>query len=163
MWLKRGMIKFQGYSKTQKRVGLALVILIIALIVFSSYFLFFYTKQCDTAECFVSAIANCKRVSWIREDIQANWLYTITGDAKGDSCSVEVRLLKIKEGTIENEELQGKKMDCIILKNDIKLPEKQLSQCTGLLKEELQGIIIKEIHDYLLNSVGEIKEEFEGI
>lgn len=160
MWLKRGIIKFQGYSKTQKRVGLALVVLIIALIIFSGYFLFFYTKQCDTAECFVNAIAHCKKVSWIREDIQANWLYTITGDAKGDSCDVEVQLLKIKEGTIDNERLQGEKMNCMILKNDIKLPEKQLSQCTGLLKEGLQEIIIKEIHDYLLKNVGEIKEEF---
>ena len=44
MWLKRGIIRLQGYSRTQKRVGLAVVLLILAMLVFSGYFLFFYAK-----------------------------------------------------------------------------------------------------------------------
>jgi len=177
MWFKRSITKgfdagsgglktfftSQGYNNIQKRVGLALIILIIALITFSSYFLFFYVRPVSNVQEFVDAMANCKKVSWTREDIQANWLYTITGNAKGDACDVEVQLLKMKEGAIGNEELQGKKMTCVILKSEIKLPEKDISRCTGLLKEELQEIIIQRIHNYLLNNIGEVKEEFEGI
>lgn len=177
MWFKRGITKklddgsrdlktfftSQGYSNIQKRVGIALIILIIALIIFTGYFLFFHVRQCEDAECFVDAMSHCKKVSWIREDIQASWLYTITGNAKGDACNVEVQLLKIKGGTIDNEKLQGKKMTCTILKSEIRLPEKDLLNCEGELKEELQDLIIQRMHNYLLKNVGEVKEEFEKI
>lgn len=177
MWFKRGItkksdigfnglkgfFKFQGYNNIQKRVGLALIILIIALVAFSSYFLFFYVKPVSSGQEFVNAMTDCKRVSWIREDIQANWAYTIIGNAKEEACNVEVQLLKIKKGTIDNEKLQGKKMTCIILKDEIKLPEKDLFQCTGILKEELQELIIEKMHGYLLENLVETNEEFEGI
>lgn len=163
MWFKRGIIKFQRYSNIQKRVGLALIILIIALVAFSSYFWFFYVRPVSNSQEFVDAMVHCKRVSWIREDIQASWLYTITGNAKGNTCDVEVQLLKMKEGTIDNEKLQGKKMTCTILKSEIKLPEKDLSNCEGELKEKLQEIIIQRMHNYLLKNIGEVKEEFSGI
>ena len=163
MWFKRGITKFQRYSNIQKRVGLALIILIIALVAFSSYFLFFHVRQCEDAECFVDAMIHCKRVSWIREDIQASWLYIITGNAKGDVCDVEVQLLEIKQGAIDNEKIQGKKMTCTFLKSEIRLPEKDLFNCEGELKEKLQEIIIQKMHNYLLNNLGEVGGEFEGI
>jgi len=177
MWFKRGItkksdigfnglrrfFKFQGYNNIEKRVVLALIILVVALVVFSSYFLYFYISPVSSGQEFINAMADCKRVSWVREDIQANWIYTILGNAKGDACNVEVQLLKIKEGTIDNEKLQGKKMTCIILKNEIKLPEKDLFQCSGILKEELQVLIIEKMHDYLLKNLIEANEGLEGI
>ena len=153
----------QGYNKIQRRVGLALIVLIIALIAFSGYFLFFYARPVTNSEEFVSAMIHCRSVSWIREDSQASWLYTITGTAKGDACDVEVQLLKMKEGTIDSEKLQGKKMTCTLLKSDTRFPEKDISKCEGELKGDLQDIIIQRMHNYLLKNVGEIREEFETL
>jgi len=166
MKLKRGfqtLIGYKQYSKLQKRVGIALVILIIALIIFSGYFLFFYARPCADSTCFVNAMTTCKSVSWIREDVQASWLYTIKGTAKTNACKVEVQLLKIKQGTIDTEQLQGKKMTCTLNKGETKFPEKDISKCSGVLKEELQNIIIQRMHSYLLENIGEIKQEFKEV
>ena len=151
----------QGYSDPQKRVGIALVILIIALITFSGYFLFYYARPVATSQEFIDSMSNCRDVSWIKEDAQASWLYKIKGGAKGDTCEVEIRLLKMKEGTIEADKLQGAKMTCIVQKGETDFPEKDISKCSGVLREELQDIIIQRMHNYLLQNVGEIKEEFE--
>ena len=153
------VLENQGYGKLKLRVGIALLILILALIIFSGYFLFFYAKPCEDNECFVDAMINCKKVSLIREDSKSSWLYTISG-SKNDLCDVEVKLLKIKQGTIDSEGLQGEEMNCLIPKASSQFPEKDISKCSGKLKQELQDIIIKRMHDYLLENVGEIKEDF---
>ena len=156
------MVVTEDYIKLQKKVGLALVILFVALIIFSVYFLFYYAKPCKDSYCFVDSMVNCKRVSWIREDSQASWVYTIKGKADENSCKVDILLLKLKEGILENEVLEGKKMTCIVEKGSTQLPEKDISKCTGPLKEELQNLIIERMHNYLLENFGEIKEEFGG-
>jgi len=166
MGFKRGLknlFSSQGYDNLQKRVGISLMFLIIALIIFLGYFLFFYARPAETSEEFINSMSNCKDVSWIREDAQASWLYRIKGGAKGDAREIEVRLLKMKEGTIEADKLQGKRMICVAQKGETQFPEKDISKCTGKLKEELQDIIIQRMHNYLLQNVGEIREEFEGV
>ena len=160
---RNGFFKSQGYDKLQRRLGFSLIILIIALVGFSSYFLFFYSRPISTSQEFVDSMESCKRVSWVREDSQATWAYTITGNAVGNACDVKVQLLKMKEGTIDSERLQGKEMDCTILKDETRFPEKDISKCTGELKGELQDIIIQRMHNYLLKNVGDIKEEFNGL
>jgi hypothetical protein len=163
---KRGindLLAGQGYNHLQKRVGIALIILIVALITYSSWFLFFYAKPVDSSQEFVDAMSNCRDVSWVKEDAQASWLYKIKGGSKGDTCEVEIRLLQMKEGTIEADKLQGTKMICTVQKGETQFPEKDISKCTGVLKEELQDIIIQRMHNYLLQNVGEIKEEFQQV
>ena len=155
------ILESQGYGNLKTKVGIALIILVLALIVFSIYFLLFYAKPCGDEECFVNARVNCKRVSLVREDSQSSWLYTIRG-SKNDLCNVEVKLLKIKQGNMDSEDLQGQKMSCLVQKASSQFTEKDISKCTGVLKEELQNIIIKRMHNYLLENVGEIKQEFEG-
>ena len=169
---KRGLKKRKGfgkiidhehYNRAKKRVGLALIILIIALVIFTVFFWVFYPKPCSDVNCFVNAMKNCKRVSWIREDEQASWLYVIKGNAEGDSCKIEVKLLKVKQGTIDSERLEGEKMICIQQKGDTQFPEKDIFHCTGALKEELQDLIIQRMYSYLLKNIGEIKQEFKTI
>ena len=147
----------------KKRVGLALFILIFALVVFTGYFLFFYETPCNDPECFVSAMKNCKPVSWIRQDEQASWLYTIEGNSKGDYCKIQVKLLEVKQGTIDSEILEGEKMLCIQPKGETDFPEKDISSCTGKLKEKLQDLIIQRMHNYLLENVGEIQQGFSEL
>lgn len=150
-------------EKSKKRVGIALVIVLIALIIYGGYFFVFYAKPCSDISCFSNAIKNCNRVSFVKEDLQASWLYTIKGADNKDSCIVNVKLLKMKQGTIDSEKLQGEEMNCILNKGDTQFPEKEISQCSGKLKEEIQDIIIQRMHSYLLENVGEIKQEFNSI
>jgi len=151
------------FKKLQKKIGISLIFLVIISIAFSAYFLLFYYNPCEDYECFVKSINNCKRISWIREDPRATWLYMIKGDAETNTCEIIVRLLKIKEGDVKNEKLEGKEMICSFKKDNKKFPEEDLSKCSGLLKEELQNEIIQKMHAYLLANVGEIKEGFKGV
>ena len=164
--MKRGLriLDSQGGSaRLKKRVGIALVILIIALIAFSVYFLFYFERACDNSTCFVDSMRSCKKVTWTRADEQAVWRYSIVGNAPGDACEIEVTLVEMGEGTLESSVLQGNQMNCNMQKGDTQFPEKDISKCTGLLKENLQDIIIQRMHNYLLENIGEIKTEFETL
>jgi len=159
------ILENQGYSQLKRRIGICLIVLIAGMIIFSGWILFFHSKSCpDTrnSECFVTALSNCKRVSWIREGAQANWRYVIQGNTKGDNCKVEVRLESVEQGSIESEELIGKSMTCIIPKGETEFPEKDMSKCSGPLKESLQDMIIQKMHNYLIENIGEIKQEFSA-
>lgn len=122
----------------------------------------FIFSTCNDKECFFNSLTKCKRVSWIREDSQAAWSYKILRE-NGDSCKVQVKLLKIKQGTVNIEDLQDKSMLCNVIKSETRFPEKIMSQCSGPLREELQEIIIQRMHSYLLENVGQIEEGFEGV
>lgn len=155
------VLESQGYKNLKKRMLIAIIILFIAFIIFAGFLLFFYYRECGNQDCFTKALAQCKKASWIREDSKAAWQYKIMGNSEKDACSVKVRLLKMNQGTIDIEKLQGDEMTCSVLKNYDKFPEEDMEKCTGILKEQLQGIIIERMHSYLLKNLGEIKEGFE--
>ncbi len=151
----------EGYFDIKKRILISIIILVIALIILLAYFLFFYTKQCKDETCYYNSIQNCKKVYFIRDDPQAVWQYRIMGNSANDACKVEVQLLKLKQGTTENENLIGKQMICSVYKTSQDYPEKLISECTGPLKEEMQTVIINRMHTYLLKNIGRINEEFK--
>jgi hypothetical protein len=156
---RENLLKRQGY--TNRRLLMALVALIIAFLIFGTWYFFFYAKDCDDSACFIEAMKVCSRVSWLKEDSQANWRYNIIGTAPNQSCKVEIELVTLKEGTIDAEGLQGKKMICNVRKGETDYPEKDTSRCTGPLKEELQEIIIQRLHNVILENLGNISEEFK--
>lgn len=147
--------------------GLIILIIILLIIAIAGYFLLsillFPSKVCEDEECFFNGISNCDKVSWIKEDSQSAWSYKILGSSSKTTCKVEVKLIKLKQGTIEFEKLGGEKMICDVDKGSSALPEKTLSKCTGVLKEQMQEIIIQKMHDYLLKNIGQIEEGFEEI
>ncbi len=152
--------------KSLKRLYIALVILIFAVLVYLGYFLFFATEACKDLECFQNAMLDCEKVWMIREDESAAWRYEIlgnSGSSEDDVCSVKVDLLKIKKGEIKIEDLQGNSMTCEVQKAGGIFPEEDMSKCSGVLKEELQEILIQRMHNYLLENIGEIEEEFIGV
>jgi len=164
--VERGIQRFlkkQGYDKIELRVGMAALMLFIILIAFTFWFLVFNAKPCANSECFVKAIEDCKRVSWVKDDSQARWRYIVLGGEGDDKCRVEVRLLEMKQGTIDSERLQNKEMVCIVSKGDSQTIEEDVSKCSGVLKGELQDIIIQRMHNYLLENIGEIREEFVSV
>jgi len=156
--MKKGKIKKTNYKK---RIKISLIVLILGLSLFAGYFLLFYFKPCGDLDCFNDAMKNCERVSLIKEDKQAVWVYNILGNLDKDRCKVEVRLTKLKEGGIETEILQNKKMICEVLKTETIYPEEDMSVCTGSLKEGLQEILIQRMHNYLLENLVEIDSTFQ--
>ncbi len=153
----------QGYRKPGKRLIIASIILLLGIIIFLAYYLFYYYTPCYEKECFEKAILKCKRVSWTKDDAQSSWFYRIYGNAQGESCRIEVTLVKMKHGTTDSERLQGKQMICTHKKGETRFPEENIKDCSGALKEEMQDIIIQRMHNYLLKNVGEIKTEFTKV
>ena len=125
------------------------------MIFFNIYFIYFYSRTCEDRTCFDNAMKTCSRVDFVKEDDSASWLYRIIG-SNNDKCRVEVTLLNLKKGKIDIEKLQGKKMTCEVSKYDTSDPGSDISACTGPLKEELQGIIIQKLNNYVVSNVNEI-------
>ncbi len=161
--MKRGIefrdeIKEFSYKKYKKRIIIAIIILIIGITAYFLYFKVFTAEECSELDCYENSLLNCKKIWFIREEDNYVWRYEILGSAGNDACNVEVRLLKVNLGKLNVEDLQGKTMVCMVQRVDDIFPEKDMLRCNGILKEELQEIIIDKMHNYLLENLGEIKE-----
>lgn len=159
--MKKKSVKFKRSKKSRKGIFIITIVIIIIAILAAVYFLFFYTSFCENKQCFDNALDKCKRASLIKNDENAVWSYKILGEGE-KGCRVEIELIQLKKGHIGVEKLEGNTMVCDYIKSDI-YPEEDVAMCTGKLKEELQDIIIKRMHDYLLRNLGEIQESFRTI
>ena len=140
-------------------LGIAAIIVIIAI---GLFFLLSYTKTCQDKSCFDSYLEKCKRASFIQDSNDSTWKYSIIG-TKDNSCLVNVELLLVKEGNIEMAKLQGLDMDCSLPISYIGSPKEDLSVCHGLLKEQMQEMIIEKMHAYIIKNVGKISEEISKL
>ena len=126
----------KDYNKIYQKLFVSLVILAFILVVSLTYYFFFYETSCKTEDCFKQAFEKCKKASVIKEDDQASWLYQIQGKSTDNSkCEVKVMLMVLKQGNIENQKLEGKSMNCNVLKGNAFSSEGDLNSCTGELKE----------------------------
>ncbi len=150
----------QGYKGLKNRIIISIIILFIALLIFFLFIFLVKPRECPDLACFQKSLSTCSRVSFIKEDSKARWNYVIYGSNDASSCKVKVSLLKMNQGTIDNEILEGTEMICLVVKTDTRSPEENIQHCSGLLKERLQEIIIEKMHSYLLKNLGEIKESF---
>lgn len=142
-----------------KKVILLIVIIVIAVI--AVYLTFVYARPCSDKACFESSMQNCQRVSFIDDAADATWRYQIKGKDK-DSCNIEVSLLYLKQGTSDMSILQDKNMICEIPLGVVGSPQENLQRCHGSLKEMLQEMIIKKLHNYITENLGEIKQELNS-
>jgi hypothetical protein len=161
-WVSRLNLFFesQGYTKIKIRIIISVVLVILAVLIFAGYMLFFKVNECKDQNCFNDALSNCVKASFLREDSRTVWFYKILGPLENDDCKLIITLIRMKAGTIDSENLEGKSMACVVKKYDTQYPEKDISQCTGELKEEMQDVIIRRMHDYILKNFQEIKENF---
>jgi len=143
-----------------KKIRIILIILIILTVILLMYGFIFRAKLCKDEVCFFDSLNECKRVYFVKEDPEYSWLYIISKEASEDSCEVKVSLSSVKQESIDSRMLQGKEMICIVPKTITNFPEKDISRCTGLLKEELQDLIIQKMYDYLLTNAQEINASF---
>ncbi len=161
----------------KKKVRAILIVIILIVTVAAIYFTFFYSKKCEDMACFNSALSKCRRVKFLNDAEDAAWLYKIKGK-RGEECKVQVELLKLKEGSTDLLILEGKNMECFLpfssvvspqenlarCKGELSSvvsPQENLARCKGELKEGMQEIIIKRLHNYIIDNLGEISEELE--
>jgi len=153
---KEGSHNFSSNSKYCLTIGIIAVVVLIAIILL--YLIFFRMRVCDERECFDDALRNCDRASYINdEDPTATWNYEIQGRS-GDECEVKVNLLQVKEGRAEMERLEDKSMVCNLHLGMVTDPESNLGRCKGILREEMQTIIINRLHKYIMDNIGKIDE-----
>ncbi len=154
--------KEASYNYRNRILFYSVILVLIGLIVII-YFLFFYSIKCENFDCFKKSLSRCQKTFYVREDANAIWSYEIRNSLENDICKVKVTLLNLKQGDISIEKIQGKSMTCRVFKNSNIFPEEDISLCTGILKEEIQEIIIQKTHNYLVKNLGEIQKEFEVI
>lgn len=144
--------------KYTKVIIFALVALVfVALAVHAT---FFQVPRCATFECYQEHMRLCRSAQYLNDGEEATWRYKILGMQSG-ACVVEVTLLQPKEGELGIDKLSGYNMECGFPKGIVTYPEKDLGSCHGRLKEEMQEIIIKKLHTYIVDNIGEIDETLQ--
>ena len=145
-------------KERKKLIVLGIFIVIVVIAAVAAYFFFIHTKICDSKECFESSLETCSRAEYLEDGEDATWQYTIIGESGGE-CVVNSQILQVKTGTIDLEKIQGLDMDCSLPLGYVASPSEDLTRCHGLLKEEMQDMIIRKMHSYILTNVGRISEE----
>lgn len=135
----------------------AIVVVSIGLLI-SAYLIYFYSRTCSGQECFNNYLVKCQKSMFIKEDTNTIMRYQITGKS-GSTCNTEVLLLQVKQGTSDLATLEGKSMICSTPYGTLMQPEENIKECHGLLKEEIQELMIKRMHAQIVENIGKISEE----
>ncbi len=132
-------------------------ILAIAAVAVALYFTFYKPVSCNTYECFQDKMSICEKATYINEEPEASWRYEILKN-EGRECNIKVTLLQAKKGELALDRLSGYEMICHYPEGIVAYPDKDLGACSGRLKEELQGIVIKKLYSYILENLGELNQ-----
>lgn len=132
-------------------IGVVIVSILLILILINNY------ERCNSWDCFNYNLENCKKTKFAggREMIFG---YTINGKNK-DTCEIEVVLLQGELTNQETSKLKDFSMTCNIPLGSIILPESDLTNCHGILKENLQEQTIIKLHNYISQNLGQINAE----
>ena len=149
-------------KRVKKELAIGVAIAIVILLSFLIFYTFFYVKSVSSMEEFNQQLFNCNRASFVSEQTTAVWGYEILGKTKG-ICEVDVKLISAKEGDSDIKSLEGKDMICSMPLGSTANPEANLEVCHGLLKEEIQEVMIRNCHSQILANIGEINEELESV
>lgn len=145
-------------------VGRLIVILLVIVVALAAvYFGLFFAYSCDDVACFRGHQEKCSRTKFVNDAEDATWKYHIRGKEEG-KCEIDVTLVQVKTGKkINTVGLEGRTMTCLLPIGSLISPESDLSACYGDLKEGLQQTIINKLHAYIVENVGEIGEELQGV
>jgi len=142
------------------RKVLAFVALAVVFIFLAVIMTFFVSPSCDDFTCFRAAMEDCDKTKYLNDEPEATWRYEILGSS-GNECEVKVTLLQPKAGELGIEKLIGNDMTCSYPDGIAAYPEKDLERCHGRLKEELQSMVIRRLHRYLIENLGEVDQSLE--
>lgn len=148
--------------KKSKRRGRKIALIVILIILLAAIYLnFFFIKPCKNKDCFDVSLARCARASYEKKTADATWLYKIEGRKWLErECVVYVENLWLKDSE-KAPRLLNKNMLCYLPLHTIAAPESNLDSCHGLLKEAMQDLIIEKMHLFIVQNIGQIKEELQ--
>lgn len=132
--------------------------LVLVFLVWAFWKIFFGYASCGDWECFNSHLADCDRVDFIGASDKMIFEYIVRGDS-GDVCRVDVTLLQGELNSQDSMALEGYGMTCDLPFGVVIIPESDIGNCHGLLKEGLQDLMIKKLHSYLVQNLGRINLE----
>jgi len=152
----------------KKKVNINKIIYIMAVaavILLIGYFAssFFILPKCATESCFKAELWKCNKVSFLSSSENSTWMYNIKGFS-GDECIIYAKAVSIKSDIATGIALSGKDMTCYIPKNVIGsfMPEEKIEYCHGILKEEIQRLMIEKMHLYIVQNIGKINQSSFG-
>lgn len=134
-------------------VGISVIVLVVAV----GFFWFYGYDECKDSECFYEGLKSCERVSYVGGGDMI-FEYKVKGMSE-DMCEVNVKLLQANLGVRESGKLEGQEMSCFIELGLAVAPESDIGNCHGRLKEELQGLIIEKMQNYLVENLGQLNFE----
>jgi len=160
------LIKRDGLAASRsKKIGWSVAIFIVLflfMLALAGYFNFFYYEKCNDEGCFKSNLVVCNKAVFTKDTDEATWFYRIEGK-DGTMCNIFVELLQLKKGDVKAENVEKKSMTCYLPFTLVDSPESDLSRCHGILKEEIQAVIIQKMHSYIISNIGEIKDAFDKL
>ena len=148
--------------KKKLTVLIVLIVLVVIGLAVSGYYLYQGVNKCNSKECFDNSLSECRKTSFVSDSPDTVLEYTILG-ASGGNCNVNVKMLQIKRGAAELSALEGKEMICAVPAGTIGEPEKDLKTCHGVLKEEIQNVIIQRMHAQIVENLGKISGETTSV
>lgn len=137
-------------------------IIVLAILVIAIYFSFFFYYSVNTLEDFQAHQKKCARTIFINDVNYTTFEYKILGE-EDNKCEIQVKVLQIKQGTLDKQALEGKIMVCSTELESTSAPESNLKECHGLLKEEIQNILINNCHSQIVANIGEVSQELSKI
>ena len=139
------------------------MITIISLIVLSSigavYFTWFYHVNCESIACLQAHQIKCSRASYIHDTESTTWEYAILGEKNG-LCDIRATVLLVKSGQTDRKKMEQASMICSLPLGSKAYPESDILNCHGILKEEIQHIMIKNAHAQIVANIEQVGEDF---
>jgi hypothetical protein len=149
---------FSFIGRMDKKYVKGLLALVTVIIGAIAIYLTFVPQTCVNFECFAREMERCSPATYVSEEFEATWNYRIRGVELND-CVIEVTLLNAKEGDLGLRELEGESMSCFYPRKTVAYPDKNLDFCHGILKENLQGIVIEKLYSYVVSNLEPLRDE----
>ena len=134
-----------------------IVLGVLAILIWGIWSVFFSYAKCETWDCFNNHLENCERAKFVGGTSMI-FEYVIRGISE-KKCKVDIQLLQGELNNDESMKLTGQKMTCMLPENVVMIPESDIGNCHGMLKEKLQDLIIEKTHRYLVQNLGRINLE----
>ena len=143
-------------KKRDFNIRLGLVIVLLLVVAFLVVGNFAYYPKCEDRACFDKSFSKCARARYISEGDMI-FEYKVVRKS-GDNCVVDVKFLQGDLSQKDIEKVDGASMRCISPIGSVVLPEADIQNCHGPLREGLQDLIIEKIQVYLVQNLDRINE-----
>lgn len=147
------------------------ILITITILVIITFFAFYFgllKKTCMTPECFEESLQKCTPAKYLKLQNLNYYKFSIMGK-RGDSCRVNVELVKMAEGTALDKRamFEGKGMVCRVPTDSLAKVKSDnvegiLNYCSGPLKEAMYELIIQKLYTIVIANLGDIIGEIQA-